>query len=825
MKVKWARALLTFSVLTGIGQANSSRLAQIQNEASRLYEQREYSLAAERYQKVRELALNQQDRLLAARSLSWIANCHFRLYQYREAVRLYEEVNREAKELGDYALERVVASNIASLWNTLGETERARRFIGRYPIDGTGLRPESRLEWHLVLVQIHGRARDRNTYDKAVKLALEEAAKAVPSSLREAAEERLRRHSEGLGELRRAAVLDVVSDAEVDFGDLGRAALYAEEAYRIRAVFGDPLRVRSLVQMAVLARKQGNLEAALRLASTAIGLRELKPSPMQSFRMHREKGLALMAMGRAAESLEEFRRALAFPRTWRGEVLPSDSALYHFEAYLTGEVHRDFLNAVIQLPERQRTQALAAETFWVAEEARFAAIRAAYFPRDEIAKRLGTRYWPLLKRFQELQEKVLAGGAGARGERDRLESELVQMEESAGLSIPHGGEMPREAFGDWQRRIPRDETVFSYFLSEPQSLAWVVNRRAIEMRVLPGRKEIRALTNGFTEAVRRNDRDVMRSTGNSLTRNIFGDFSYHQRTSLFWTMVVDDTLAQTPLAALPSPAEPNRLLLETNTVRLVPSAICLRPTKAPRWNRRAVGFADPVYNQADTRIDRGMAGARARDGEIVAVSDKAHGEPKPWELNRLPASAQELEQGLATLRSAGWQTRSASGPDATVAAMRDAVASGPDLLHVATHFSSDEQRPDLTGIALSSRDEQGKAELFSERDLVGLRADIKIVILDGCASAGGRSFPGVGIVGLSRGWLISGAANVVGTLWPILDEARPLFPVFYGELSGAEYDHRAAARALRTAQLAMLARRDRFAEPRHWAAYVAMGRN
>jgi CHAT domain-containing protein len=146
-------------------------------------------------------------------------------------------------------------------------------------------------------------------------------------------------------------------------------------------------------------------------------------------------------------------------------------------------------------------------------------------------------------------------------------------------------------------------------------------------------------------------------------------------------------------------------------------------------------------------------------------------------------------------------------------------------LHIATHFSAERERPDLMAIALAPARPGAPPSLFSERHLTGLNVASKVVVLDGCASARGLSYPGLGIVGLSRAWLVRGAANVLGTLWPIEDTAGPFFPAFYRQLGREPYSNRAAARALQQAQIAMMRRTDRYAHPKHWAAYTVLARN
>jgi CHAT domain-containing protein len=271
-------------------------------------------------------------------------------------------------------------------------------------------------------------------------------------------------------------------------------------------------------------------------------------------------------------------------------------------------------------------------------------------------------------------------------------------------------------------------------------------------------------------------------------------------------VVIEDSLASIPMSALPTIDGKNRFLLEEHTIRLVPSASFVASENPLPWSRTATAFADPIYNAADDRV---------RSGQPLRTG---------FQLNRLPASLTEAHSSMRTLSTLGWQTRIHSGSDSHPGNLRSAVLASRDVLHLAAHFSADPERPELLSVALSATDTGGVA-LFSAKDLTVLRTRTKLVALDGCTSAAGQTYAGLGIVGLSRAWIISGAQNVIGTIWPIEDSAGPFFPEFYARAAAHPYSSRAIAAALRQTQLQMMRRLDRYASPRYWAAYTLLQRS
>ncbi|MBV8833675.1 MAG: CHAT domain-containing protein, partial [Acidobacteriaceae bacterium] len=65
------------------------------------------------------------------------------------------------------------------------------------------------------------------------------------------------------------------------------------------------------------------------------------------------------------------------------------------------------------------------------------------------------------------------------------------------------------------------------------------------------------------------------------------------------------------------------------------------------------------------------------------------------------------------------------------------------------------------------------------------------------------ALPGAGVIGLSRAWLLAGAAGVIVSAWPTPDDAGSFFTAFYNHLRsspGGPLAKRAAA-ALAQAQL------------------------
>jgi len=91
------------------------------------------------------------------------------------------------------------------------------------------------------------------------------------------------------------------------------------------------------------------------------------------------------------------------------------------------------------------------------------------------------------------------------------------------------------------------------------------------------------------------------------------------------------------------------------------------------------------------------------------------------------------------------------------------------------------------------------------------------VTLSACETGLGKVANGDDVIGLTRGFLYAGARSIVASLWEVDDAATEhLMVSFYRNLEG--HGKREALR------LAQLETRQRYPDPRYWAAFQVVGR-
>ncbi len=783
----------------------SPELAKIRSKVYQLSMNQQFEAAIQLYGVVNKMAESEGNHLLAIQALVNIASCYHSLSSYREAMQHYKLAISEARKSKSIEVETITAMNMASLLLEMGENQSAADLLHEYPLDGSSIPPDGRLSAFLLQMNVFTKLKSSSEARSAKERALKEADQEVPKVLANANGAKHQRWPESVRELRRAWVFATIAQALNWDEKYTEAEPYALEAFRLRSIFQEKARSRDALQLAMIWRHSGQYERAAELIGVARRLDPTNRTPMHLFMLDREEARIQLARGEFSDALPPLRNALARARSWRMEVLPSDSAYLNFESYMTKEVHVAFLDTILKPEFSLQQRGVAEESFWVAEEARFASMRAAQFPASEFAKRLPKEYWSRLASFQRLQANSQSASGSSSERLAQLERKLDLMEMEAGLSIPHGKENGTPAVGDWLRNLPPGETVFSYYLSEPSSLAWVANQKGISVRRIAGRKQLVEWIDKFRAEISDPSQKGTSSTGLELSKQLFGEYLSTNRTTPFWTMVLDQQLSTLPIGALPTGHEENRYLVEEHSLRVLPSAIFLKRNQEQDWKKTATGIGDPVYNQADARVS-----------PLQNVSADM------LQLNRLPASTQELKRSMTVLRGSQWTTEMRTGMSATVATLRSTLEQSPDILHLSTHFVPQAGNAHLLAIALSPQ--RGGQAVYTALDLNSVRTSTKLVVLSGCSSSTGEIVSSIGIDGLSRAFLISGASAVVATLWPTLDSDGPIFPAFYSNLLSRRWSPRAAAEALRAAQLEMIRQGGWTSKPAYWAAYLAISK-
>jgi CHAT domain-containing protein len=284
-------------------------------------------------------------------------------------------------------------------------------------------------------------------------------------------------------------------------------------------------------------------------------------------------------------------------------------------------------------------------------------------------------------------------------------------------------------------------------------------------------------------------------------------------------VVPDGALEYLPFAALtiPNTRGPFVPLIVEHEVTSIPSASTLAVLRRelqerPPAEKVVAVFADPVFDKTDERLSGGMS--RNAGGH--------HGAPaESPALQRLPYTRQEAEAILALAPATG--RKAALGFEANRAAAMSEDLSKYRIIHFATHSFLDSTHPELSAIALSMLDRQGRSQegFLRSHEVFNLRLGAELVVLSGCRTGLGKEVKGEGLYGMTRGFMYAGSKRVLVSLWDVQDQATArLMTDFYRGLLGPKRSNTAAA--LRAAQIAIW-REGRWQAPYYWAGFVLQG--
>jgi CHAT domain-containing protein/tetratricopeptide (TPR) repeat protein len=485
-------------------------------------------------------------------------------------------------------------------------------------------------------------------------------------------------------------------------------------------------------------------------------------------------------------------------------------------------------------------------------------------------------YIDLLMRLDEREPGAgHAAEALSVSERARARN-LLDLLASAGASGAEiGHARPLRADEIQQRLLDENTVLLEYALGTAgdaqtdRSFLWLVTSNSVESHLLPKRVEIEATAKRVYELLTARNR-ISGPRRRELIAQSDAEFQIEARklsrlllspvaaklTGKRLLIAPQGALQFVPFAALPSPEsegqggketrrqgdkETERVrnpqsairnpqsytpLIADHEVIVAPSASALaaiiRQTAMRKPAERSViVFADPVFSASDDRV--GLGARRGSTAPRVVETRRGHSPPVNADalpkLSRLSATDWEARR-IASLVGDG---KVVSNFAASREAALDPALGEYRFIHFATHAVINTENPDLSAIALSQVDERGRPlnGLLSTQDIHHLRLSAELVVLSACRTGLGKDAPGEGLLSLTRGFLSSGAARVIVTLWSIEDQATAeMMSRFYRRMLGPQAMTPAAA--LRATQQEMW-REGRWGAPYYWGGFVLQG--
>ena len=759
-----AVALLA-SVLPAKSSANSTNFEHLLRQASDSLRSGKASSATALFEEILNAARGIGDRRSAARASVGLAASYGLNHRYKEALHQGEDALRFGLSTNDADIAVRAALNLSTVYRRMGDYSAATHILRQLnPILPRVVDPMVRagLYFHAGTLASHGQ--DRKRAESLLLAGIDAALAADEVQLA-------------------ASGWNQVGYVRMTAGDLEAADSALTEAFRLRRVSGNRNLGTSYAYLGRLRLMQGDAQSALNLLNRGIeastGSAADPSHPLTLLLYWRAK--AKLHLGDTAGALVDFDRAVRSAAEWRQDILQTDDMRISFEVGLH-RIYRDYVDAGMSEWVRTGDIGLARRMFEVSEQHKLASFRET----RRSAVPLTPEYWETLQRY-----RAALGSAWSTGKADSAEpARLALIRLEASLGVPPV-EQTLASASEIRKALAPDEALVSFRTGAERSWAWALTRETLEVAQLPGVETLRATSASVRDR-------LQGPAATHLYGTLFGRFTAQIHRKRDWILSLDDGLFDVPMAALGPGGAP---LVASHSTRLIPgAALVTRPGRVPSTTR-FVAAADAIYNSADPRWKGPKANGAVGFSRLLNTATEATAVTRAWSVDPGPTLL--------------------LGEHFNRASLDRAIDSRPAVLHVAGHVVAHHSDTSQVMIGLGlARD--GKPDFLTPSDIAAKQVEVGLVSVNGCASGGGASLPGSGLVGLTRAWLAAGAESVAATYWPVEDDRGVLFSKIYAELGRGPVSPLRAARALQAAQLAARAENS---DPRRWAAVFLVSKN
>ena len=256
-------------------------------------------------------------------------------------------------------------------------------------------------------------------------------------------------------------------------------------------------------------------------------------------------------------------------------------------------------------------------------------------------------------------------------------------------------------------------------------------------------------------------------------------------------------------------------LINSFNISYLPSAAFLQEAKKKSETQLSfAGFAPVFADDAslNKKINNELLVNQLK--RAVEINDKTYSE--------LPESKREVEGVLDLFLNKNQKGINFISDEAKEEVIKSDIIIRYSFLHIATHGFINEEKPKLSGIIFTDKNNPpGEDGVLYSSEIYNLNLNADLVVLSACESGLGKIVKGEGLIGLTRGFIYSGAKNIIVSLWQVADKSTSeLMIEFYRNiLEGKSYSS-----SLREAKLKLI-KEGYYSYPLEWSPFVLIGRN
>lgn len=377
-----------------------------------------------------------------------------------------------------------------------------------------------------------------------------------------------------------------------------------------------------------------------------------------------------------------------------------------------------------------------------------------------------------------------------------------------------------------QNSVDEQGAILEYALAGNKLLIFLISQSnvQVETMTLSGDSEelatkLTSMVTDFKDAILSNaSRTRLRSESTVLYNILLKPFENDLVNFSNLTIVPDGALAYLPFEAI---SQGDQYLIENYHIKYAPSLTSLTLLKDSRTSSRKELLAVAGSNFI-RKSERGLQRAN---------------------LSNLPSTLIEVDSIATHFRDASVLKDEEVSEEALKNLLRQ---NNYQYVHLATHGIIDENKPNRSGLALSTKSELSASStedgMLRSSEIFGMNINSDMVVLSACNTGLGKMVDGEGMLGMQRSFFYAGTSTVVVSLWNVYDRSTASFMnEFYKSLLQQDTSRGwidsalrwigweqsipfgAKATAMRKAKLKMI-KHPLFNHPVYWAPFIVVGR-
>ncbi len=346
-----------------------------------------------------------------------------------------------------------------------------------------------------------------------------------------------------------------------------------------------------------------------------------------------------------------------------------------------------------------------------------------------------------------------------------------------------------------RKTVPKDMAVVEYFIGKDSIYSFWIGRNRFFPVTVPYDLELQQALKSFTAQCRDPQKKVSQKFSRLLSKKLVGKGLAEMDDGIDRLCIIPDgPLHNLPFEALSGSNDPSTYLIEQYAISYSYSVALLFREDRKKDLKTYVGFGTSYSKTLNEKL---KARKRFFGNE---------------NLEQLTLSKREIGRG-ATI----FDGETYIDEDATLANFLE-HGDDADVLHLSLHGLVDTDDPARSCIIF---DDHPEKFILSPLELYGRQLSADLVLLSACHSASGKIYNGEGVQGMSKSFLLSGAHNILSSLWNASETSSMAITTAFLENvhAGQPTDL-----ALHRSKLAYLSKTEpNKRHPYYWANFILLG--